>query len=136
LSLQGEFVLNQEPHRPQPFLWGHREPKIEINFRHLVEGTRYPATPGAAALLGASRSSRLAVVHGRNLAHCISKCERALANLPQRAWYDTRHTVFEPSSLTKSAPSLATVTPTGRPQTSPSGLTNPVRKSSYSPVAR
>ena len=33
-----------------------------------------------------------------------------------------------------SAPSLATATPTGRPQTCPSGVTNPVMKSSYSPV--
>ena len=42
--------------------------------------------------------------------------------------------MFEPSSETKSAPSFATETPTGRPHTSPSGVTKPVRKSTYSPV--
>lgn len=47
-----------------------------------------------------------------------------------------RQIVFDPSSLTRSAPSRATVTPTGRPQTSPFSVTKPVRKSSYSPVAR
>src|SRR5262249_3073011 len=49
--------------------------------------------------------------------------------------YATLHTVFEPSSVTINEPSLATATPTGRPQTSPSGVTKPTRKSSYSPVA-
>ncbi len=42
---------------------------------------------------------------------------------------------LEPSSETKRLPSLACATPTGRPQTVPSGKTKPVRKSSYSPVA-
>jgi uncharacterized protein YecE (DUF72 family) len=40
------------------------------------------------------------------------------------------------SSLTRSVPSDATVIPTGRPQTSPAGVTKPVRKSSYVPRAR
>lgn len=42
----------------------------------------------------------------------------------------TRHTQPPASSLTSSAPSDATATPTGRPHTSPDGVTNPVRKSS------
>jgi uncharacterized protein YecE (DUF72 family) len=40
------------------------------------------------------------------------------------------------SSLTRREPSAATAMPTGRPQTSPSGVTKPVRKSSYVPRAR
>src|SRR5438045_4803106 len=40
-----------------------------------------------------------------------------------------------PSSLKRRLPSLATVIPTGRPQTLPSGVTKPVTKSSYSPRA-
>src|SRR5205823_11585766 len=50
--------------------------------------------------------------------------------------YVTRQMDFEPSSLTNNAPSLPTATPTGRPQTFPSLVTKPVRKSSYSPAAR
>src|SRR5712671_135812 len=50
-------------------------------------------------------------------------------------WYETRQIVPLPSSVTKSEPSLATATPTGRPQTSLSESTSPVMKSSYSPVA-
>ena len=42
---------------------------------------------------------------------------------------------FEPSSVTSSDPSGATVIPTGRPHTVPLGVTNPVTKSSYSPLA-
>ena len=38
------------------------------------------------------------------------------------------------SSDTSKAPSLATATPTGLPQTSESLITKPVAKSSYSPV--
>ena len=49
--------------------------------------------------------------------------------------YATRQTVPEPSSVTINDPSLATATPTGRPQTLPSLVTKPTRKSSYSPVA-
>ena len=49
--------------------------------------------------------------------------------------YTIRQIVFEPSSVTSSDPSGATVIPTGRPQTFPSGVTNPVTKSSYSPLA-
>ena len=37
--------------------------------------------------------------------------------------------------MTNSEPSLPTATPTGRPQTLPSSVVKPVRKSSYSPVA-
>lgn len=48
--------------------------------------------------------------------------------------YATRQIVLLPSSETSKAPSCATVMPTGRPQTVPSSMTNPVRKSSYSPV--
>ena len=44
-----------------------------------------------------------------------------------------RQMVLPPSSLTSRAPSFATVIPTGRPQTFPSGVTKPVTKSSYSP---
>src|SRR5579864_3256484 len=40
-----------------------------------------------------------------------------------------------PSSDTKREPSPASATPTGRPHTLPSPMVNPVRKSSYSPVA-
>ena len=47
----------------------------------------------------------------------------------------TRQTEREPSSVTKSEPSLPTATPTGRPQTCPSFVVKPVRKSSYSPLA-
>jgi hypothetical protein len=47
----------------------------------------------------------------------------------------TRQIEPDASSLTSSDPSAATVTPTGRPQTSPLSSTNPVRKSSYSPLA-
>src|SRR5688572_3384599 len=46
----------------------------------------------------------------------------------------TRQIVFDPSSLTSSEPSCATSTPTGRPHTSPAGVTNPVMKSSNSPL--
>ena len=46
----------------------------------------------------------------------------------------TRQIVPLPSSDTSSAPSRATATPTGRPQTSESLTTKPVTKSSYSPV--
>src|ERR1700724_836205 len=49
--------------------------------------------------------------------------------------YLIRQTDFEPSSVTSSEPSRATVTPTGRPQTCPLSTTNPVMKSSYSPFA-
>src|SRR6202022_875085 len=47
---------------------------------------------------------------------------------------ETRQTTSPPSSLTRSDPSFATVTPTGRPQTPSAEATKPVRKSSYSPV--
>ena len=43
--------------------------------------------------------------------------------------------VLLPSSLKSRLPSFATVIPTGRPQTLPSGVTKPVTKSSYSPSA-
>ncbi len=46
-----------------------------------------------------------------------------------REWL-TRQIVLFPSSLKRSAPSFATVIPTGRPQTSPCGVTKPVTKSS------
>src|SRR5712692_3251852 len=49
--------------------------------------------------------------------------------------YVTRQILFEPSSLKTSEPSLATVTPTGRPHTLASSTTKPVTKSWYSPVA-
>src|SRR5689334_12432454 len=49
--------------------------------------------------------------------------------------YVTRQMEPDASSLTSNDPSFATATPTGRPHTLPSGVTNPVRKSSYSPVA-
>src|SRR5579859_4675727 len=42
--------------------------------------------------------------------------------------YVTRQIEFEPSSVTISEPSGATATPTGRPQQSPDGVRNPVRK--------
>src|ERR1700691_1529942 len=47
-----------------------------------------------------------------------------------------RHRDFDPSSVTRSEPSGATVTPTGLPQTCPLSTTKPVMKSSYAPVAR
>src|ERR1051325_7721765 len=50
--------------------------------------------------------------------------------------YRTLHTRFPPSSVTMSEPWPSTVTPTGLPQTSPDSVTKPVRKSSYSPLAR
>jgi hypothetical protein len=43
--------------------------------------------------------------------------------------YRTCQIEFVPSSLTIRVPSGATATPTGRPQTCPSGVTNPVTKS-------
>ena len=49
--------------------------------------------------------------------------------------YATRQMLFDPSSVTSSEPSGATVIPTGRPQTLPSTVTKPVTKSSYSPLA-
>src|SRR3974390_724847 len=49
--------------------------------------------------------------------------------------YATRQIHLEPSSDTSSEPSCPPVTPTGRPQTFPSDVMKPVRKSSYSPVA-
>jgi|HubBroStandDraft_6_1064221.scaffolds.fasta_scaffold162031_1 hypothetical protein len=49
--------------------------------------------------------------------------------------YAIRQMVFDPSSVTSNDPSGATVIPTGRPQTFPLGSTNPVTKSSYSPLA-
>src|ERR1700738_5296100 len=52
----------------------------------------------------------------------------------QRPEYDTRHTVPFPSSVTSSAPSCATATLTGLPHTLSCSSTNPVRKSTYSPV--
>src|SRR5258707_14600336 len=65
-------------------------------------------------------------------------CSRLLLNgleaIHFPAWL-TLQMEFEASSLTSSEPSGATVIPTGRPQTCPSGSTNPVRKSWYSPVA-
>jgi hypothetical protein len=45
-----------------------------------------------------------------------------------------RQIVPLPSSDTSKAPSRETATPTGRPHTSESPITNPVTKSSYSPV--
>jgi uncharacterized protein YecE (DUF72 family) len=48
----------------------------------------------------------------------------------QRAVDSTRQMQPPISSLTSSAPSAATATPTGRPHTSPSVVTKPVRKSS------
>ena len=48
----------------------------------------------------------------------------------QRGVASTRHTQPPASSLTSKAPSDATATPTGRPHTSPAGVTKPVRKSS------
>jgi hypothetical protein len=49
--------------------------------------------------------------------------------------YVTCHTERLPSSVTNNEPSFPTATPTGLPQTCPSLVTKPVRKSSYSPVA-
>jgi len=43
--------------------------------------------------------------------------------------------IARPLRAVTADPSDATVTPTGRPQTFPSGVTNPVTKSSYSPLA-
>src|SRR3954454_1159989 len=54
--------------------------------------------------------------------------------LIQRGTLVIRQIVPLPSSEIKSAPSLATAIPTGRPQTSVSLTTKPVTKSSYSPV--
>jgi uncharacterized protein YecE (DUF72 family) len=54
----------------------------------------------------------------------------------QRSTCSTRQTQPPSSSLTSSEPSAATATPTGRPHTSPPGVTKPVRKSSYVPRAR
>ena len=48
--------------------------------------------------------------------------------------WEMRHNVPLLSSVTSNAPSCATATPTGRPQTLWLSTTNPVRKSSYSPV--
>src|SRR5689334_13896868 len=48
--------------------------------------------------------------------------------------YAIRQIVPLPSSVISKAPSCATVTPTGRPQTLRSLVTKPVRKSSYRPV--
>src|SRR5688572_919555 len=48
--------------------------------------------------------------------------------------YAMRHIVPLASSVISKAPSRATATPTGRPQTLRSVVTNPVRKSSYRPV--
>jgi uncharacterized protein YecE (DUF72 family) len=50
--------------------------------------------------------------------------------------YATRQTQPPSSSLTRREPSAATAMPTGRPHTSPPGVTKPVRKSSYVPRAR
>src|ERR1700733_8304079 len=49
--------------------------------------------------------------------------------------YVTRQIEFDPSSVTISEPSVATATPTGRPQMSPLSVTKPIRKSLYSPRA-
>ena len=51
-----------------------------------------------------------------------------------RPTYEIRQIRFAPSSVTRNAPSFATVTPTGRPHTFPSGVTKPVMKSSYKPA--
>jgi uncharacterized protein YecE (DUF72 family) len=64
-----------------------------------------------------------------------STLTRMLGLTPQRA-ASTRQMQPPISSLTSSAPAASTVMPTGRPQTSPSGVTKPVRKSSYVPRAR
>jgi hypothetical protein len=50
--------------------------------------------------------------------------------------YLIRQIEFEPSSVTSNEPSRAMATPAGRPQTCSLSTTKPVRKSSYSPVAR
>lgn len=73
----------------------------------------------------------LAVVISSRVSH--SHLMAVSAQLPT---YDTRQTTLPPSSVTNSAPLRPTATPTGRPQTLPSGVTKPVMKSTYSPVAR
>src|ERR1700680_673595 len=67
-----------------------------------------------------------------------------LDKLSKRSHYWTRGLPLElirqmdcdPSSVTSSEPSGATVTPTGLPQTCPLSTAKPVMKSSYAPVAR
>ena len=67
MSLQGELVFDQGPHRAQPVFGGHRQPKLEIDFGHLVERARNAAVPSSAALFGTLCSSRRAVIHGHSL---------------------------------------------------------------------
>jgi hypothetical protein len=66
-SLHGELVFDHGPHRSQPILWRHREPKVQIDVRHLLERARDTATPCATALFGASRSSQIRIAHHRIL---------------------------------------------------------------------
>ena len=63
---------------------------------------------------------------------CLGLLEKPRGN--QRLSLATRHMLPLPSSVNSRAPSCATVTPTGRPQTLRSSATKPVTKSSYSPV--
>jgi hypothetical protein len=92
---------------------------------------------GKASSVMGPTPTPLSKIQGNSVLGLARPARRSVApkrpdHLPPKA---TRHTVPEPSSVTSSEPSLATATPTGLPQTLPSWVTNPTRKSSYSPVA-
>jgi hypothetical protein len=84
-----------------------------------------------------TRQSRSGMQHIVDATQTALRQTRALPSRPESYFsvYATRQMVFDPSSVTSSDPSGATVIPTGRPQTLPLGSTNPVTKSSYSPLA-
>jgi uncharacterized protein YecE (DUF72 family) len=72
---------------------------------------------------------------GAALANALALAE-LLGLAPRVPGWETRQMQPPSSSLTRREPSAATAIPTGRPHTSPSGVTKPVRKSSYVPRAR
>jgi uncharacterized protein YecE (DUF72 family) len=87
------------------------------------------ATEGRAVYIYLDNDAEgAAIANAVSLTTLLGLNEDARAN--QRRVASTRHTQPPASSLTSSAPSDATATPTGRPHTSPDGVTNPVRKSS------
>jgi uncharacterized protein YecE (DUF72 family) len=94
--------------------WAREGRDVHIYFDNDAEGAALPNASTLTRMLGLQTES--AIAQPRNAS--------------------TRQMQPPTSSLTSSAPSTSTVMPTGRPQTSPAGVTKPVRKSSYVPRAR
>jgi monoamine oxidase len=113
--------LSRSPPRMAPISADSRQPTRRSR---PGRGRRWPEAPAGVIGHEKTRRQRRRVLRARRSDG---------QDEPATSWV-TRQMVPLPSSVTKSEPSLATATPTGRPQTSLSEMTKPVMKSSYSPV--